>query len=402
MRLHPILSSLSRHKITASLLVLDVTFTCAIVCNVAFMMVHRSALMRQPSGIAEDALVMIDSTATGQDGNLIARRDEDLIALRSIAGVDSAAAVSALTFRGDDSIDISPAADDTQGAYTVNVSLFGGTPGELATLGLRLIEGRDFSRDEYIRQGEGADKLSAAIITRALAGRMFHGRNALGRYIYVGDRQIRIVGVIERLLRPQPLHTDSDENEYSMLVPMLPDRDTVTFVLRTAPQDRQRVLDRAAQMLNKLDSERILENAWSFSQLRDDYFRRDRLVLELLLIAALGLLVVTAIGIAGLASFWVQQRSRSIGIRRAIGATRGDILRYFMVENFLIVAGGIALGMFVAYALNQLLMRHYELPRLPVWYLPIGALALWLVGQLAVLGPALRMAALPPAVASRS
>lgn len=402
MRLHPILSSLTRHKLIVLLLVLDVAFTCAIVCNVAFMMVHRSALIRQPSGIAEDALVMIGSTAIAQDGNPIARRDEDLIALRGIAGVESAAAVSTLTFGDDYSADISSAANDTQGIYTVTVSLFGGTPGELATLGLRLIQGRDFTRDEYIPQGEGLDKLPAAIITRALAERLFHGREALGRHIYAGDHPIRIVGVIDRLLRPSPLHTDSDGNEYSMLVPLLPDGDTVTFVLHTAPQDRQHVLDQAAEVLNKLDGERILENACSFSQLRDDYFRRDRIMLELLLITAMGLLVVTAIGIAGLASFWVRQRSRSIGIRRAIGATRGDILRYFMVENFLIVTGGILLGMFMAYALNQLLMEHYELPRLPVWYLPIGALTLWLVGLLAVLGPALRMAALPPAVVSRS
>ena len=114
------------------------------------------------------------------------------------------------------------------------------------------------------------------------------------------------------------------------------------------------------------------------------------------------LLLVTALGIAGLASFWVQQRRRQIGIRRALGATRADILHYFQTENFLIVGGGIALGMVLAFAVNLLLMQHYELPRLPLSYLPIGALALWGLGQLAVLGPALRAAAVPPVVATRS
>jgi putative ABC transport system permease protein len=114
------------------------------------------------------------------------------------------------------------------------------------------------------------------------------------------------------------------------------------------------------------------------------------------------LLLVTALGIVGLASFWVQQRRRQIGIRRAIGATRGDILRYFQTENFLIVTIGIVLGMLLAYVLNLLLMTHYELPRLPLYYLPVGALVLWGLGQLAVLGPALRAAAVPPVVATRS
>ncbi|MDE2315690.1 MAG: hypothetical protein KGK06_04720, partial [Xanthomonadaceae bacterium] len=68
----------------------------------------------------------------------------------------------------------------------------------------------------------------------------------------------------------------------------------------------------------------------------------------------------------------------------------------------LIVTFGIVLGLLLAFVLNQWLMRHYELPRLPLIYLPVGALALWVLGQLAVLGPALRAAGVPPVVATRS
>ena len=114
------------------------------------------------------------------------------------------------------------------------------------------------------------------------------------------------------------------------------------------------------------------------------------------------LLTVTALGIVGLASFWVAQRRRMIGVRRALGATRRDILRYFQTENFLLATLGIALGMVLAYGINLFLMLHYELPRLPAVYFPVGAVALWLIGQVAVLGPALRAAAVPPVVATRS
>jgi len=113
------------------------------------------------------------------------------------------------------------------------------------------------------------------------------------------------------------------------------------------------------------------------------------------------LLVVTALGIVGLASFWVQQRSKQIGIRRALGATRGQILRYFQTENFLLATLGIVLGMLAAYAINLALMNMYELPRMPLLYLPLGAALLWLLGQIAVFGPARRAAAVPPAVATR-
>ena len=76
----------------------------------------------------------------------------------------------------------------------------------------------------------------------------------------------------------------------------------------------------------------------------------------LLVVVCVALLVVTALGIDGLARFWVQLRTKQIGVRRALGATRGQILRYFQVENFLIAGIGIVLGMLLAYGLNQLLM----------------------------------------------
>ena len=98
----------------------------------------------------------------------------------------------------------------------------------------------------------------------------------------------------------------------------------------------------------------------------------------------------------------MQQRTKQIGVRRALGATRGQILRYFQVENFCWPASASCLGMLLAYAINQLLMGKYELPRLPLHYLPIGAVLLWLLGQIAVYGPARKAASVPPAVATRS
>jgi putative ABC transport system permease protein len=113
------------------------------------------------------------------------------------------------------------------------------------------------------------------------------------------------------------------------------------------------------------------------------------------------MLAVTAFGIVGLTSFWVGQRRRQIGIRRAVGATRGDILSYFRTENFLLSSVGVVLGMAMAYGVNLYLMKHYELDRMPWYYLPVGAFALWLIGQLAVSGPAMRAAAVPPVVATQ-
>jgi putative ABC transport system permease protein len=136
--------------------------------------------------------------------------------------------------------------------------------------------------------------------------------------------------------------------------------------------------------------------------LRADYFQREREMIGLLIASVIGLMFVTALGITGLANFWVLQRTRTIGIRRAVGATRADILHYFQTENFLIVTLGVVMGVLLAIALNLLLMANYQLPRLPLWYLPVGALALWLLGQFAILAPAMRASRVPPVVATRS
>jgi putative ABC transport system permease protein len=411
MQLRLIISSLRHHRLTAFLLVMQVACTCAIVCNVVFMVVNRIERVTLPSGIAENQLSVIVSSDIRKRDNDLAQTAMDLAALRAIPGLKAVAVMSdSLPLDRSDSsswICISKAEFDKAlqsrrlGPGCVEPSIYNGGPGTLKTLGAQLTDGRDFLPDEYIKESNlAADVPPAMIITRSLAQRLYPGQNALGQsvYIYPGT-PVRIVGIIKNLLRPNLRQPGL--NYYSTLWPVQPASD-VMYVLRSAPQDRQQILKAALAVLDKLNPDRIIWQKRTYQQIRHDYFQRDITMIGLLLASVGGLLFVTALGIAGLASFWVQQRTHQIGIRRAIGATRGNILRYFQLENFLIVSTGIMLGLILATGLNLILMQHYSLPRLPWTYLPAGAIALWLVGQLAVLGPALRAAQVPPVVATRS
>ena len=191
--------------------------------------------------------------------------------------------------------------------------------------------------------------------------------------------------------------------EYSILVPTRVSYDIGGYyVIRAQPGRTADALKGAVAALEKNNPNRIITAQKTMTEIRDDFFRQDRSMAWLLVAVCIALLVVTALGIVGLASFWVQQRTKQIGVRRALGATRGQILRYFQTENFLLATLGIVIGMMLAYGINQLLMGKYELPRLPAMYLPIGAVVLWLLGQVAVFGPARRAAAVPPAVATRT
>jgi len=412
MEIRPIISTLRRHKLTAVLLTLQVAFTCAIVCNVAFMVANRVRQVSLPSGLDESDLSVIHSTGIGQDAekNPWAQHEADLAALRAIPGVESVVAVSyALPLNKNESsygtcpskqaLDRAMQIMSMHGTGCIEPSMYNGSPGLIATLGLDLVAGRDFRSDEYVL---GQKTPPVAIISRALAQHLFPDQNALGKELYVGHRIIRVVGIVGTLLRPN-LHGPGT-NYDSMVWPQKPDSPGSDYVMRSKPQDRERILQAAKAALLKVNPSRIITPKYmqTYTQVRAQYFQRDTTMIGLLLASALGLLFVTALGITGLANFWVGQRTRSIGIRRAIGATRADILRYFQTENFLIVTGGVVLGVLLAIGLNLLLMKHYELPRLPLWYLPIGAAALWLLGQLSVLAPALRASNVPPVVATRS
>jgi putative ABC transport system permease protein len=411
MQIQPILATLRHHKLTAVLLILQVAFTCAIVCNVAFMIVQRVQRVSVSTGIAEAELSIIHSSGFAGDDTPQARHATDLAALRAIPGVRSAVAVSfALPLSySESSYGVCPDAQaikramqqrSAAGTGCLQPSMYDGTAGLIDTLGLRLVAGRDFTPDDYV-VGD-AHKPAVAIISRALAQRLYPGQEPLGKSLYLGDATIRVVGVVDRLLRPT-LRTPAVDGD-SMIWPQKPDRPYVTYVLRSAPGDRARILREGRAALLAASASRLVnpERMETYAQMRARYFRRDTTMIGLLVAAGLGLLFVTALGIGGLANFWVQQRTRTIGIRRAIGATRNDILRYFQAENFLIVGAGIVLGALLAVLLNLLLMKHYELPRLPRSYLPVGALVLWGLCQLAVLSPALRAARVPPVVATRS
>lgn len=138
------------------------------------------------------------------------------------------------------------------------------------------------------------------------------------------------------------------------------------------------------------------------AETRNDAYSGDRAMAIILTAVIAALLMVTALGIVGMASFWVAQRTRQIGTRRALGASKRDILRYFQTENFIITTFGLLVGAVLAYAFSLWMMQSYQSPRLPWYYVPVGFLCLWALGQLAVLGPAMRASRVPPAVATRS
>ncbi|WP_026107577.1 ABC transporter permease [Dyella ginsengisoli] len=402
----PILATLRRHKVTATLLILQIALTCAIVCNAVFLITQRLHRMDMPSGVAEHELVHLRLADIGRRDDEKARTAEDLALLRQIPGVTEVASVNQVPF-GNSSNNSGIKLDPKQSQSTLNMTTYFGE--NLAqAFGVQLVSGRMLQPDDYMdfdavvhaaQAGDLKHLPSVIVITQALAERLWPGQSALGKQIYLGSEvPLRVVGVVRGLVRPSIW--DDAMAQYTGILPVRVFDGN--YILRTAPGERDRVLKAAIAALKKSDPHRVVIAQHIWDDMRSDFFRQDRAMAVLLVGVCIALLVVTALGIVGLGSFWVAQRRRQIGVRRALGATRANILHYFQTENFLLATIGIGLGMVLAYGINLFLMQHYELPRLPAIYFPVGAVALWLIGQVAVLGPALRAAAVPPVVATRS
>lgn len=407
--LRPILSALSRHRIAALLIVLEVALAFAIVSNAVYLVLGRLERMRIDPGIDVPGLVVMQMSTLGGHGG-VASGEADLAALRAIPGVRHAAISNQMPFTSSSYASGYTTRPGAQGGDNVAASVYFGGPGLLRTLGVHVVAGRDFVASEYsdITPATMMQKFfnpPVALVTRAFAERMWPGESAVGRVMYSGNTAVRIVGVISNLMRPY-VGAQAAGDPVNFWTVVMPYRAGPQlggwYALRTAPAERQRVLEAARARLMALHPQQTLSNVAALSGLRAKYFRNDRAMSWLLAGSVLALLAVTAVGIVGLASFWVQQRARQIGVRRALGARRVDVLRYFQIENFLLATAGIVLGCAAAIGINVWLMAHYQVQRLPLAYLPLGALALWLLGQLAVLGPALRAMRIAPSRVMRA
>ena len=145
--------------------------------------------------------------------------------------------------------------------------------------------------------------------------------------------------------------------------------------------------------------DRIIESVRTMNEVRARSYLGDAAMIKMLTFIVILLTAITGLGIVGLASFSVSRRTRQIGVRRALGATRPAIMRYFMIENFIISGVGIVVGGVLAVALNIFMVQAFSLTPLAWYVVPIAMLVLWVVGQAAVAGPARRASNISPAIA---
>ena len=410
METRAMLSAMWRSRTGPILVAAQVAITLALIVNVAYIINQRLAMISEPTGMDVDNIFWLRSQAYSPDYNHEATVRADLAYLNGLPGVVAAATTSMIPQSFNTSVlgfSNDPAKLET-GAGELAIIYFG-SDRFLETLGLKLVAGRAFDPAAVMPPGSDWKETMGnlgpeVVITQNLAKKIWPKGDALGKTLHVGmvNKGATVVGIVDRM-QHLPYSGPSSELFHTITYfPALAPGPSPSYMVRTQPGRRDATMARVEKELGEMQPGRYIASMEAFS----DTLRRSRAGARTSVITlgvvALFVFAVTAVGIVGLAAFTVASRTKQLGTRRAIGATKFHILRYFLVENWLITSIGALLGCALALGVGIKLSMIYQMPRLPLLYLVGGVVALWALGILAVWVPARRAASISPAVATRT
>lgn len=415
MEIGPIFRALINNRSRFWLITIEIALTLAIVTNCINMIMDERETMLRPTGMDVDRLIVVYSEPWAeefQDDDFVeASFEDDLRVLRAIPGVYRAAGISATPLSGGGSATGRRATGSEEDTRTT--PYFVGSTDIVETLGVELVAGRNLTLSDYPEEedaGGDADTAPEAesepdrrnvLVTQALADRFYPDGGALGKTVEntSGDSVETIVGIISRMHGSWPLSPVAEDVMIYAGVPA-GSRHT-TYLVRVEEGRFDEVYTSIEEALTAANGGRIV-TLEPLAEIKAGTYRSIAAVVQLLTGLSVLLVIVTTLGIVGITSFSVTQRTREIGTRRALGATRLGILRYFLVENWVMTGVGLVLGLLITYGLNFLLAHFADVAKMQFAYVAGGMLMLWAVGQLAALMPALRGMGVAPVVATRN
>ncbi|MCP4901275.1 MAG: FtsX-like permease family protein [bacterium] len=398
----PMLRALLRNPVRPGLLVVEIAVTLAIVINCLSVLVDQRAELTQPTGIDEAniiAVTMLPWDSEYEDDtfrNSLVNRDMDR--LRSLTGVVDASAFRPFPLQGGGSsmqVKTLGAPDEAK----IRTPVYRADEHALDTLGLELVAGRNFAPDDVPM--EPGPRILNVIVTQAVADALYPDGNALGQSIDTGSEEWPdvIVGIVRRMHTP---YGGGPMEDQIVIYPATTRSGSyMTYLVRAEPGQRDGLIPVIEEALLSEDERRVI-NIRTLME-----YKAQGNTLTSLLAGVLGtiiflLLFVTSLGLFGMTSFSVTQRTREVGVRRALGATRGNMMRQFLFESFLITAVGTGLGLAGAVGLNMMLVGTMEAKVLAPGFAIFGVAILWLVGLVATIAPAYRASCLAPALATRT
>lgn len=401
----PIWRAMLKNKAGFVLIALQIAVTMTIMVNAFAIIQERANNAARESGM-DEANTFAFASSTFAEYDVEQRKaliDEDLAIIRGLPGVINAVASNSFPLRQGGwsmSLQLEPGSQTTD---SVGSAIYFVDEHGVETFDVNIIDGKNFTPDQVAWSIEDVNQWSPyAIITEALGKRLFpdEAGSYVGKTFYINDNDpVNVVGVAERLQAPWEGWSGVEQ---SMLTPERRTSSFQRYIVRTEPGYRDSLMPEVEELLSNSNKDRIIQSMTTMDQVRKLAYLGDTAMIKILTFVVFLLTVITGLGIVGLASFNVSRRTRQIGIRRALGATKPAIVRYFMVENFIVSTIGLAIGAIASVGLNIAMVEAFSLQPLAWYVIPVAMIALWIVGQMAVAGPAKRASNITPAIATRS
>ena len=395
----PIIRSMNHNRTRFVLIIVEIAMTLAIVTNAVNMIIDERRKMLRQSGFDDENLISIAYQPFAPEfreesyvENLV---QTDMRAIRSIPGTKAVVATGFLPWQGGGS-----SATWRTAGYNdkFQAQIYAARGSLLDTLGVKIAQGRDFVANDTPVEANVPTRVT--IISRALAKKLWGDANPIGRVITAddGERPRTVIGIIDQFYNPYAWNI----GEYVLFTPgRAYDSGGATFLIRVEPGAMKSVVSQLEPRLLAINPGRVFRLR-TIAEQKDQFFSAGKVVITAMTGIIIVLVFMTALGIVGITSLAVSERTRQIGTRRALGATRADILRQFLTENWIVTTAGLILGVACTYGLNFALVSKLTDVKMPWYLVGVGMVMLWAIGIIATLPPALRAASVSPAIATRS
>jgi putative ABC transport system permease protein len=401
MNLGPILTAMMRNKTGAVLVAIQIAVTLAIVVNALYIIVLRTEKINRETGMDVPNVIVASVRGFGEDFDVITSIRNDIDLIKSIPGVVNATVSNHVPLSGSGSGTGLRTVPD-ENIEPVGTARYQWSEDGLESLGVELARGRNFFPEEvdYALPASNLPMSPSVLITQSLADDLFGEEDALGKVVYWGSMEpSTVVGIIGQM---HGSWVGWDKLDNVVIHPGKPAYPTNKYIIRTEPGLRDELLPVIEQKLGESNRKRVINDIQPLEDLAARSYRRDWGMVVVLTVVISLLIGLTTLVIIGLASFHVTQRTKQIGTRRALGARRSDIIRHFMLENWVITTAGAVAGVLLTVLVAWWLESAFEVERLDWSYLPVAVVILWVLSSLAVIEPSRRAASVPPAVATRS
>ena len=406
--------SRERHRARKTLVIIQVALALVLLICSGLMIRTFQALMHvnpgftSPNSIETFRIYIPETQFPDEQAEHVVRMDEQMVdKIAALPGVQSVAFSSEVPMDGFDSSDVLFTKDHavTEGDLPPIRRFKFISPGFFSTLGDKLAAGRDLTWTDIY------DKRPVAIVSEALAREYWHDANgALGKMIRVAstDDWREIVGVA------QDIHDDGVDKDAPPAVywPVMMSnfegqkielRRGLGFVIRTPRAGSQAFMKEVQQQVWSVDADVPLSDQSTVGELYTKSMARTSFTLVMLSVAGGMALLLGVVGIYGVISYTVSQRTREIGIRMALGAQRDQLTSLFVRQGLLLTGIGAGCGLVLAFALMRFIssILFHVSPADPLTYIVITA-AVGATTWLACYLPARRAATIDPVTALRS